>query len=196
MTNLPLIGSKVRLRDWIIEDVEMFAKWLQPGHRWQALDGPYYKKPTEDEIPTIIERTKKRIQDNQFPDPRSRLVIADAQTNQMLGQVTHYWISQETYWLAAGIVIYDPDQWGQGLGFDSLGLWTDYIFASMPKLVRLDLQTWSGNAGLMRLAEKLGYQLEGCFRKARIVNGEYYDALGYGILREEWQALHPTGFGK
>ena len=25
------------------------------------------------------------------------------------------------------------------------------------------------------------------YRKARIVNGEYYDSVSYGILKEEWQ---------
>ena len=46
----------------------------------------------------------------------------------------------------------------------------------------------------MRLAEKLGYQEEARFRKARIVNGEYYDGIGFGILREEWEKLYPAGF--
>lgn len=36
----------------------------------------------------------------------------------------------------------------------------------------LDLRTWSGNHGMMRLAEKLGFLQEACFRKARIVRGE------------------------
>ena len=40
---------------------------------------------------------------------------------------------------------------------------------------------------MMKLAEKLGYQLEGRFRKARIVGEEHYDALGYGMLRDDWQ---------
>ena len=31
-------------------------------------------------------------------------------------------------------------------------------------------------------------------RRARIVDGDYYDGLGYGILREEWAARYPRGF--
>jgi putative hydrolase of HD superfamily len=46
----------------------------------------------------------------------------------------------------------------------------------------------------MRLAEKLGYRLEARFRKARVVDGVHFDALGYGILKEEWQARYPEGF--
>jgi len=47
---------------------------------------------------------------------------------------------------------------------------------------------------MMRVAEKLGYQLEARFRHARIVNGRYYDGLGYGVLREEWARRYPRGF--
>jgi len=150
--------------------------------------------PPPEEIPMIIEKTRTRILDHDFSDPRTRLVIARRGDNHLIGLVTCYWISQETNWLAAGIVIYDPALWGQGLGYEALGMWTDYLFAQRPEIVRLDLQTWSGNAGMMRLATKLGYQLEARFRKARIVNGEYYDSLGYGILRDEWQARYPDGF--
>lgn len=105
----------------------------------------------------------------------------------MIGQVSRYWLSEETHWLAVGIVIYDPNLWSKGYGAEALGLWMNYLFETIPELVRLDLQTWSGNLGMMRLASKLGYQLEGRFRKARMVSGVYYDGLGYGILREEWQ---------
>jgi putative hydrolase of HD superfamily len=39
---------------------------------------------------------------------------------------------------------------------------------------------------MMRLAEKLGFIKEAVYRKARIVNNEYYDSISYGILKEEW----------
>lgn len=194
MQKMVLEGKRVRLRDWSLDDLDIYAHWLQPGHRWQELDGPYYGKPATDEIPAIIEKIRTRIIENNFTVPRERLIIAERAQNRMIGQVSCYWISEETHWLAAGIVIYDPSLWGKGCGFEALGLWTDYLFSSRSHIVRLDLQTWSGNAGMMGLATKLGYQLEGCFRNARIVAGEYYDSLGYGILREEWQAQYPQGF--
>ena len=108
--------------------------------------------------------------------------------------MTLYWISEETYWHALGIVLYDQATWIRGLGYEALGLWSDYLFREYPMFARLDLRTWSGNRGMMRLAEKLGYTQEACFRKARIVRGEYYDGLGYGILREEWKAKHGDRF--
>ncbi len=191
-----IAGRRIRLRDWSVDDLDAYAHWLQPDHKWHALDGPYYKKASAAEIPDLIERIRTRIVEGNFPDPRERFIIAAAEHDQMIGMVSRYWISEETHWLALGIAIYDPALWGQGLGYEALGLWTDYLFRSLPQIARLDLQTWSGNAGMIGLANKLGYQREGCFRNARIVNGAYYDALGFGILREEWEAQHPRGFGQ
>jgi putative hydrolase of HD superfamily len=91
-------------------------------------------------------------------------------------------------------VIFDPNCWGRGIGYEAFGLWGQYLFDVMPLMVRLDLRTWSGNQGMQQLARKLGYQAEARFRKARLVDGVYYDGLGFGILREEWDADYPCGF--
>ncbi|MCA9970912.1 MAG: GNAT family N-acetyltransferase [Anaerolineales bacterium] len=187
-------GMQIALRDWQLDDLEAFAYWLRPEHRWQELDGPYYPKTPLEMIPLAVARVRDQIEAGEWPEPRQRLAIADQQTNRLLGQVSWYWTSQETNWLSVGIVIYDPAHWGRGLGLEALGLWGDYLLAAMPQLARLDLRTWSGNLGMMRLAEKLGYQLEARFRDARIVNGEYYDGLGYGVLRAEWRQRYPDGF--
>jgi len=38
------------------------------------------------------------------------------------------------------------------------------------------------------VAEKLGFLKEGQIRKVRYYQGQYYDSVKYGILREEWAA--------
>jgi putative hydrolase of HD superfamily len=108
--------------------------------------------------------------------------------------VSRYWISEETRWSAQGIAIYDPAMWRTGIGYEALGLWTDYLFQECPDWVRLDLRTWSGNPGMIGLARKLGYREEARFRRARIVDGAHYDGLGFGILRTEWAVRFPAGF--
>lgn len=121
------------------------------------------------------------------------LVVEEKATGEFIGLVNWYWISKETLWPAVGIIIYDENKWGKGLGSQALGLWCDYLF-SCAAFARLDMRTWSGNAGIQKLAQNLGFREEARFRKARIVNGEYYDSLGFGILREEWEALYPSGY--
>jgi putative hydrolase of HD superfamily len=193
---IELHGSQVNLRDWQLTDLKTLAHWLQPGHRWQELDAPYYKSATSNGITDYIARIRARIETGNLSTPRQNLLIAERTHDRMIGQVSRYWISEETHWLAAGLVIYDPALWGQGYGADALRLWTSYLFAAFPEIVRLDLQTWSGNTGMMKLAEKLGFVLEGRFRKARLVNGVHYDALGYGLLREDWETRQPATDGR
>jgi RimJ/RimL family protein N-acetyltransferase len=48
------------------------------------------------------------------------------------------------------------------------------------------MSTWSGNARMVKVAEKLGMKEEARIRDARIVNHEYFDAIKMGILRTEW----------
>lgn len=187
-------GEQLILRDWQPSDLNTFAHWQQPGHRWQALDGPYYPKPKPDDIPGMVAQIRGWLEKDAWPTPRTRLNIADKASNKMLGQVSWYWTSKETNWLSVGIVIYNPANWGKGLGFEALGLWCDYLWQAMPELARLDLRTWSGNSGMMHLAEKIGFKEEARFRDARIVNGDYFDSMGYGVLRAEWQQRYPNGF--
>ncbi|MDQ2741318.1 MAG: GNAT family N-acetyltransferase [Chloroflexota bacterium] len=142
----------------------------------------------------MLEQKRAEIEDSSPTFPPRSLVIADRHTDAFMGIVTWYWESKETYWPGLGIVIFDQANWGRGIGYQALGLWTDFLFRNLHEVTRLDLRTWSGNRGMMRLAEKLGYVEEARFRRARIVGNEYYDGLGYGILREEWLRRHPHGF--
>ena len=185
---LQVNGQKIKLRGWHLEDLEVFKHWQKPGHQWQELDGPYYRSD-KDQSEELTEALRHKIVQNDFASPPMRLVIADISNNQLIGTVSSYWESVETYWLCIGITIFEPKNWGQGVGQEALGLWIEFLFKNRPELVRLDMRTWSGNQGLMRLAEKLGFKQEACFRMARVVDGRYFDGLGYGILRSEWEKM-------
>ena len=182
-----IIGNALDLRDMQFSDLGVIQHWSHPSHEWHKFNGPYYPPAPVEEIPEIISRYAKSIAVDQLPLLRRRLMIVD-KNDECIGIVSRYWISEETNWTAIGISIWNPENWSKGYGYDALGLWCTYLFASEPKFTRLDLRTWSGNYGMMKLAEKLRFKREAIFRKARIVKGQYYDGLGYGILREEWEA--------
>lgn len=187
------IGTKVSLRDWSETDFDLFQKWNRLGEKWLELDGPYYEK-SQQNFNSQFDAVQKQVIEQIYPIPRRRVVISDTETNQLLGTASCYWESIETNWLCAGITIYNPDYWGKGIGYEALGLWVEYLFENYEDIVRLDMRTWSGNIGLIKLAEKLGFIQEACFRKARIVKGEYFDSLGFGVLKEEFQNKYPNGF--
>ncbi|MGB0929993.1 MAG: GNAT family N-acetyltransferase [Chitinophagales bacterium] len=191
---LQLQGNQIVLRDWIIEDLPIYKYWQTKDLEWKNWDGPYYPLTSLENLEKELKDRRRKILQQSFPQPRKRLVIAAKNTNQLLGTVSWYWQSQETNWLSNGIVLFDTQNRSKGMGFEALGLWNQYLFDHFPNIVRLDLRTWSGNIGMMRLAEKLGYTLEARFRQARIIKGEYFDSIGYGILRTEWNELYANGF--
>ncbi|MGO1990053.1 GNAT family N-acetyltransferase, partial [Mammaliicoccus vitulinus] len=51
---------------------------------------------------------------------------------------------------------------------------------------RIGISTWSGNIRMIKVASKTGMIEEARIRKGRVVEGEFYDAIQMGILREEW----------
>jgi RimJ/RimL family protein N-acetyltransferase len=186
---------RIVLREMEFGDLETVLHWLHPSQKWHELDGPYYPPAPEEELPNVISDWAKAIASPK-KKVASRLAISLRDSNAIIGVATRYWISKETDWTAIGLSIWNPENWGKGYGYEALGQWCDYLFANEPSFVRLDARTWSGNFGMMRLAEKLGFTKEAVFRNARIVNGKYYDGLGYGILREEWEERFPKGFLK
>lgn len=115
---------------------------------------------------------------------KSRLIEVDGK---VIGYVGYYWEYEKTKWLEAGIVIYDPAYWSGGYGTKALSLWVEHLFQTLD-IPRVGITTWSGNERMMKLAQKLGMQLEGRMRKCRYYNGVYYDSIRMGILREEWES--------
>lgn len=189
-----LEGLSIRLRDIRLDDLGAVEYWSAPGQLWMQFDAPYLGPPTPEATTRRLEAIKKRIETGEFSEPRSRLVIADRQTDAYLGEVSWYWESKETRWASVGLHICDPAYWGQGLGYEALGQWCDYLVGAFPDWLRIGCGTWSGNPRMMALARKLGMQQEACYRMARPYNGVTYDSVAYGVLRQEWDALYPAGF--
>ena len=181
-----LQGERILLRDFNEKDLPLYEKWLSPGQEWQQWDAPYLNAADAEWVAGHLASVREGIETLDWPEPRRRMVIADRATDRLVGAVSRYWISRETHWPAVGIDIYDATRWNKGIGFEALTLWCTHLFETMPEIVRLDLRTWSGNERMIRLAKKLGFTEEARFRDARIVDGQYYDGLGFGVLRSEW----------
>lgn len=179
-----LIGEKVKLKT--ITEEDLFPLWnLIYGveePEWKKWDAPYF--PLEHmEFDAFKERQMKRM--NEATEPTSWRLI-QTKDGKTIGTVSYYWEHKPSNWLEAGIVIYDPCFWNGGYGTEALRMWVNHLFSSLP-LVRVGITTWSGNERMMKVAEKIGLQVEGRMRKCRYYNGEYYDSIRMGVLREEWE---------
>lgn len=198
----PINGSKIRLRDWKPQDLPVYEAWIMPPpdggeHAWQHLDGPFYPNFTADGAQRWLSTLRSQVEAENWPTPRSTAVISDAADDSFIGQVSWY------HWEAPseddgfgshvlplrslGVSIYPPDYWSGGYGTEAMQLWVDYLFTTSDSH-RLDLETWSGNVGMCKVAEKLGFTEEARIRQARKVRGELYDRMIYGMLRTEWES--------
>lgn len=93
----------------------------------------------------------------------------------------------ESIWMELGIGIYDKKFWNTGIGKVAMLQWIDRTFQDYLELEHLGLTTWSGNLGMMKLAEKLRMKKEAHIPKVRYYQGKYFDSIKYGILREDWE---------
>ena len=181
------ISINLIIRELEMKDLNDYIFWNHPSREFHKFNGPYYRRKNEEELRKYIEEIKELLLKGESNVFKNKKIIANKDTDEIIGQVNWYWKSEETLWMEVGIVIFNEEYWGKGIGYKALIMWIDDIFNEKTKLVRLGLSTWSGNLRMMHLAEKLGFIKEAVYRKARIVNNEYYDAISYGILKEEWE---------
>ncbi len=175
----------IKLRALEDKDLEQYRFWNLPDKKHHDYNGPYFGRLTDVELDVKIKTMKRKFEAGEAVMPHAKAIV-DEKTDELIGTVSKYFKSKETDWMEIGVVVFNENYWGKGIGYKALKLWTTEIFELYPSFVRLGLTTWSGNKRMMALAEKLGFKKEAEYRKARIVDGQYYDSVSYGILREEW----------
>ncbi|MBE4909557.1 GNAT family N-acetyltransferase [Bacillus luteolus] len=180
-----LMGEKVIVRVIKEEDFEPLWHLIygKEDTEWRKWNAPYFPFEHED-FSVFRERMAKRIADG-----TDSMMLIQTLDREIIGTVSYYWEDKNTRWLEAGIVINNSQYWHGGYGTEALKLWIGHLFATL-EIARVGITTWSGNERMMRVAEKLGLQLEGRMRKCRYYNGKYYDSIRMGVLREEWDDLH------
>lgn len=174
------------IRNIEIEDLDSYFYWKKSYHEHNKLNGPYYKRDNDEDLRIHIDNIRKKLKNGITSPIDDKRVVVFKNSNKLVGEVNWYWKSRETYWMEIGIVIFDKSNWGKGYGINILKKWIDMVFDEQPRIIRIGLSTWSGNFGMLKLAEKIGMTRAAVYRKARIVNGEYYDSISYGLLKEEW----------
>ncbi len=78
---------------------------------------------------------------------------------------------------------------GAGLGTRALRWLTQYLFTEFPYIRRIEGTTRQDNIAMRRTFARCGYVKEAHWRQAWPGRGgTVYDAVGYGILRSDWEA--------
>lgn len=95
------------------------------------------------------------------------------------------WAARDA-WVAIGIG--EMDVWNKGYGSDAMRLMLCYGFTEL-NLNRISLGVFSTNPRGIRSYEKCGFVHEGLMREFMKRDGQYWDLVFMGILREEWEVM-------
>lgn len=176
-------NTKIELRTILEKD--LFSIWkiaYNDNQEWMKYDGPYFEDPIYEEQEFV-----NQIGPKYYLHKDTRLAII--KNSEIVGIVNaHFEDGKLKKWLEFGIVIYDDNLWGQGVGFETLKLFITYLFDEFKDIRRTGFTTWSGNDG-MKLGDKLGLKKEAQIREVRYWDNKYWDSIKYGILRDEWTSI-------
>ena len=83
------------------------------------------------------------------------------------------------YWI-------DREQQGKGFMTAACRAMIEHAFQEW-KLNRVEIRCATGNRPSNRVAQRLGFRLEGTLRGAQLLYGTYHDLNIYGLLASEWE---------
>lgn len=174
------LNNNLPLRIRPIHEDDLFSLWTlmykESSPEWKKWDAPYF------EHKAVSFEDYLKTKDTVVNQEDKWIIEVDGK---VIGTVSFYWEHKPSNWLEMGIGIYDPNYWSGGFGTRALKLWINHLFNTLP-LVRVGYTTWSGNHRMIKVGEKLGMTMEARLRKCRFYNGNYYDSIRMGLLREEW----------
>lgn len=133
----------------------------------------FFKKMVEEAKPESHYFTIRALEDNRL--------LGDINLDVVSG-----WMGRNAF---VGIGIGNRADWGKGYGTEAMKLALGFAFTEI-NLERVTLNVFEYNPRAIRSYEKAGFKHEGRLRGALIKDGQRWDMLYMGVLREEWLTLN------
>jgi len=175
-----IYGNRVMLREYRESDYEHMRSWVNNPNIVGTLSDIFLYPHSETNSRHFLDMAMSR--------DWKGFVIAFKDTEEYIGQIDLVKLDEKNGWAELGIVIGSEENQGKGYGTEALQLLCKFAFEEL-RLNRLELVCWSFNVQGRRAYEKVGFVQEGVRRKKRYRNGEFFDEVCYGLLKEEWKAL-------
>jgi RimJ/RimL family protein N-acetyltransferase len=171
-------GKKVRIRAIEKKDIDEIMKWV---------NDPEVKSNLLMRYPVSQYQEERWIEaalatDNQ----RNKTFALETKDGVYLGGIGLHQIDWENSNAEVGIVIGKKEYWNKGYGTDAMMAMLNFGFNQM-NLHRIYLRVFEFNQRGIRSYEKCGFKREGILRQDRYRQGQYYNTIMMGILKEEFQ---------
>lgn len=177
----------VTLRDMRESDIEDYVRWFTKETEWGDWDAPW-EALEDDEASARKKWTARYERVKALADDEIRSGFEVEYDGKHIGSVSSYWIDETYTWISGkdiqdgqkvyqtvGISICESGEWGKGIGTKALQAFIQYF--QDRGYDEICTQTWSGNARMLRCAEKLGFSVCKRIVGIREVRGGKYDAL-------------------
>lgn len=156
----------------------------------------------KDEIDMLIEfLTSDTWEFHGIPNPKPESIRVSYENQYYNGDdCKTFWIILDQHTKVGMIRIYDlyddtplfdirilSNYKGMGIGTITVKWLSSYIFNNFPNTERIEGDTREDNYAMRCVFHKCGFAKEAHFRKAwSSKDGKLYDAIGYGIIRNDW----------
>lgn len=171
-----LEGPNLFLGPMMVEDAEVFVKWLNDGEVTDGIGKTKDVTTIENEIEYLQDVTKKG-------DYCFSIVTKDKE--QLIGTCSLMNINSVNQTAEVGILIGESSCRGKGYGKEALKIILDYGFNTL-NLHNIYLGVYSFNEKAINCYKKLGFKEAGRIREAKYHNGKRYDDIKMDILKDEF----------
>lgn len=183
-----LVGERLYLRALEESDVtEEYVGWLNDPEVTRYLGSGKY--------PATVASTKKWLEKYHDSTTNLAFAIIDRATDRHIGNLTLYDINWINRTADIGLMIGCKEFWSGGYGTEAQNLIIAYAFERLG-LNKVLNSPVADHAGSVKMAEKLGFQIEGVLRQQVFIDGAYRDLIRMGLLREDYYAQRDSKMGK
>jgi ribosomal-protein-alanine N-acetyltransferase len=172
-------GTRLRLRSFELTDVDEILKhWNKMEIRnlvGVADRGPISHQDQEE----WIRNTWKQRQEK-----KAFICAIETKTDHnLIGGTSLFNINWTHRSTEVGIIIFNPENWGEGYGQEAMNLTLSFAFRN---LNRVELDTFAFNTRAQQCYLRIGFAEVGRRRKTRFIDGECHDDIIMDILKDEW----------
>ncbi|MBD1371723.1 GNAT family N-acetyltransferase [Hazenella sp. IB182357] len=171
-------GDKVRLAPFQADDAEQMSKWFSDAQFLREID-------TDMAVPVTIHELENKDRTGMKDHNGIQFRIRTLNDDRLVGFIALHSFEWNNQVALIAIGIGEGSERDQGYGTDAMRLILKYAFHEL-NLNRVGLDVISYNARALKVYKKVGFKEEGRMRSAVLRNGNAYDRIIMGILKEEW----------
>jgi RimJ/RimL family protein N-acetyltransferase len=180
-----LRGPRLLLRAVTTDDTEaIFALRSDPAIHLLTSNVPYVPRPKE-VVRRHIEKGIDRQVEGEGEGGDVCLVAEALADGAFVGEVFLWGVNTMNRFGHLGLTV-APEQRGQGYATEIVEMMCHYAFG-VRGMRRLELETFSGNAGMRAVATRCGFAQEGIQRGREYDGKDFEDVVLYGLLKDEWE---------